>query len=92
VNYHEAQDFAVFSPSFYKSGKDTSMSQSEVARIREQMVAEYEAGKRGLEGLAVTARHQFITQKVENMSHCHTRLIALVGQEQAGKIIAEVGL
>jgi len=66
---------------------------SEVAQIKEQMVAEYEAGKRGLEGLSQgTARHQFITQKTENMSRCHTRLIALVGQEQASKIIAEVGL
>jgi hypothetical protein len=57
------------------------------------MVAEYEAGKRGLEGLAQgTARHQFITQKTENMSHCHRRLIALVGQEQAGHILVEIGL
>jgi uncharacterized Ntn-hydrolase superfamily protein len=69
------------------------MSQSEVAQIKEQMVAEYEAGKRGLEGLAQgTARHQFITQKVENMTYCHRRLIALVGQEQASQIITEVGL
>jgi hypothetical protein len=57
------------------------------------MVAEYEAGKRGLEGLAQgAAKHQFITQKTENMAYCHRRLIALVGQEQASKIIAEVGL
>jgi hypothetical protein len=69
-----------------------SQNQSEVAQLKAQMVAEYEAGKRGLEGLAVTARHEFIRQKTENMTYCHRRLIALVGQEQAGKIIAEVGL
>jgi hypothetical protein len=66
---------------------------SEVARIKAQIVAEYEAGKRGLEGLAEgTARHRFITQKTENMSRCHTRLVALVGEAHAGQILAEVGL
>jgi hypothetical protein len=69
------------------------MSQSEVAQIKEQMVAEYEAGKRGLEGLAQgTPQHEFIQQKMENMQRCHAGLIALVGQEQASKIIAEIGL
>ena len=69
------------------------MSQSEVARIREQMVAEYEAGKRGLVGLAQgTAQHQFIERRMETMHHCHARLIALVGQEQASQLIAEAGL
>jgi hypothetical protein len=69
------------------------MSQSEVAQIKEQMVAEYEAGKRGLVGFAQgAAQHEFIARKMENMSRCHTRLIALVGQEQAGHILVEVGL
>jgi hypothetical protein len=66
---------------------------SEVARIKAQIVAEYEAGKRGLEGLAQgTARHEFIQRKMENMSRCHMRLVALVGEAQAGQIIAEIGL
>jgi hypothetical protein len=66
---------------------------SEIARIKAQIVAEYEAGKRGLEGLSQgTASHQFITQRVENMSHMTMQLVALVGDEQAGKIIAEIGL
>jgi hypothetical protein len=70
-----------------------SQNMSEIARIKQQIVEEYEAGKWGLEGLAQgSARHQFITQKTENMSRYHTRLVALVGQEQAGKILAEVGL
>jgi hypothetical protein len=78
-----------------RTGKDAYMSQnkSEVARIKEQMVAEYEAGKRGLEGLAQgTAQHQFIERRMETMHHCHAQLIALVGHEQASQIIAEVGL
>ena len=66
---------------------------SEVAQIKEQIVAEYEAGKRGLEGLAQgTPQHEFIQRKMENMQHHHARLIALVGQEQAGQILTEVGL
>jgi hypothetical protein len=67
-------------------------SQSEVARIKAQIVAEYEAGKRGLEGLAETARHDFIRQKTENMSRCHTQLVALVGKAQANQFLVEAGL
>jgi hypothetical protein len=69
------------------------MSQSEVARIKQQIVAEYEAGKRGLEGLAQgTVSHEFIRRKTENMWYCQQRLIALVGKEQAMQILVEVGL
>jgi hypothetical protein len=70
-----------------------SQNQSEVAQLKEQMVAEYEAGKRGLVGLAQgTLQHEFIQRKMETMQHCHRRLIALVGQEQAGHILVEIGL
>jgi hypothetical protein len=69
------------------------MSQSEVARIKQQIVAEYEAGQRALSGLAQgTARHEFIQRKTANMWHCQQRLIALVGPEQACQILTEVGL
>jgi hypothetical protein len=68
-------------------------NKSEVAQLKEQMVAEYEAGKRGLVGLAQgTLQHEFIQRKMETMQHCHHRLITLVGQEQAGQLIAEAGL
>jgi hypothetical protein len=69
-----------------------SQNQSEVAHLKQRIVEEYEAGKRGLEGLAVNARHEFITARMENMSRCQKQLITLVGNEQASKIIAEVGL
>lgn len=69
-----------------------SQNQSEVAQLKQRIVEEYEAGKRGLEGLSATARHDFIQRKMENMQHCHKELIALVGNAQASKILAEVGL
>lgn len=67
-------------------------NRSEIAQLKERLLLEYEAGKRGLEGLAETARHEFIRQKTENMSLCHTQLVALVGETQAGQILAEIGL
>jgi hypothetical protein len=68
-------------------------NQSEVAQLKQRLVAEYEAGKRGLEGLALgAARHDFITKRVENMSRCQMQLVKLVGNEQASKILTEVGL
>jgi hypothetical protein len=69
------------------------MSNSEIAQLKQQIIAEYEAGKRGLVGLAEgTARHQFITRKMENMQKCQQRLIELVGPKKAGEILSEVDL
>lgn len=67
-------------------------NQSEVAQLKQRIVEEYEAAQQGLEGLAATARHDFIRRKMENMQHCHNELIALVGNAQASKILAEVWL
>ncbi|MEO6888766.1 MAG: hypothetical protein ABI456_06200 [Ktedonobacteraceae bacterium] len=67
---------------------DTGMS--EVAQLRKQIEAEYIAAQRGLEGLAVTARHQFITARMENMDRYHRQLIELVGEEQAIQMVARV--
>jgi hypothetical protein len=53
---------------------------SEVARLLSQISAEYEAAQRGLSGLAYgTARHEFITARMENMGQLHTELHSLVG-------------
>jgi hypothetical protein len=44
------------------------MAQSEVARLLGQIEQEYQASKRGLEGLASgTARHDFISIRTENI-------------------------
>lgn len=63
---------------------------SEVARILQQIQAEYEAAERGLHGFAPgTARHDFINVRMENMGRCQLELAQIVGEETAGKLVAE---
>ena len=65
------------------------MTQSDVAQILKQIEQEYQASKRGLEGLASgTARHDFIQQRTENIGRCHEHLSDLIGPEQAITLIA----
>lgn len=64
-------------------------NQSEVARLLEQISAEYEAAQRGLSGLAYgTPKHDFITARMENMGHLHNQLQEIVG-ESAIALVAE---
>jgi len=61
--------------------------QSEVARVLGQIQEEYEAGVRGLSGLAQgTSRHSFITARMENMARLQQELEKLVGGEAIGMI------
>lgn len=64
---------------------------SEVARIRENIVNEYLAAKWGLEGLAYgTARHPFISARMERMEEHRQQLNALVGEETGTHLFAEM--
>jgi hypothetical protein len=66
------------------------MSQSEIARLVQQIEQEYQASKLGLEGLSSgTARHDFINQKAENIGKYHEHLVKIVGPEQAISIVAD---
>jgi hypothetical protein len=65
----------------------THESQSEVARLREQITLEYEAAQRGLSGLAMTASHQFITARMERMWEHLQELTQLVGADEACAIV-----
>ena len=63
---------------------------SEVARLRTQIAAEYEAAKRALHSLAAgTARHDFICAHMEHMGEAVGQLADLVGIEQAAAILVE---
>jgi len=65
-------------------------SKNEVVRIRRQIELEYEAAQRGLYGLALgTARHEFITAKMEQIGAHHEALKKLVGEQQAAKLLVE---
>jgi hypothetical protein len=67
-----------------------SENKSEVARVLEQIELEFQAAQRGLYGLAVgTAKHEFITNKMERMGKLHEELKTIVGEEEAVKLLAE---
>lgn len=64
-------------------------NRSEVARLLEQISAEYEAAYSGLHGLAYgTSKHDFITARMENMGHLHSQLQEIVG-DSAIALVAE---
>jgi hypothetical protein len=66
------------------------MAGSEVARLLRQIEEEYMAAQRGLTGLAYgTAQHEFITRRMENMAIHHASLQRLVGEEEAGRLLAK---
>jgi hypothetical protein len=66
------------------------MSQSEIARLRQQIEAEYLAAKEGLSGLASgTSRHDFITARMERMQGCQVQLAQIVGAPAAAQIVAD---
>ncbi|GAC1560348.1 MAG: hypothetical protein NVS4B1_11820 [Ktedonobacteraceae bacterium] len=53
---------------------------SEVARLLSQISAEYEAAQNGMTGLAYgSAKHDFITARMENMGQIHLQLHDIVG-------------
>ncbi|MGH2495344.1 MAG: hypothetical protein ACRDIV_11630 [Ktedonobacteraceae bacterium] len=67
-----------------------SENKSEVARVLEQIELEFQAAQRGLSGLAFgSAKHEFITSKMEQMGKLHEKLQTMVGEEQAVKLLAE---
>ena len=69
---------------------DTPEKHSDVARLRQRIAQEYEAATRGLTGLASgTARHSFITRRMEQIGTCHETLKQLVGEQEATRMLAE---
>jgi hypothetical protein len=64
--------------------------QSEIARVRQQIAAEYLSAQLGFSGLAEgTSRHQFITTKMERMGESFETLAQMMGKEQAIQIVAQ---
>jgi hypothetical protein len=64
--------------------------QSEIARLRQRIAEEYEAATRGLSGFASgSAKHQFITRRMERIDSYHETLQHLVGEQEATRIVAE---
>ena len=63
---------------------------SEVARLLQRIQQEYDAAQNALTGLAQgSARHEFITAKMENMGHYHEQLAQHVGSQHAAMLVAQ---
>ena len=66
------------------------MTHSDVARLREQIAAEYQAVNQVFTGFTPTARHQFITKRQENIAACFEELKQQVGPGEAMAILMQV--
>lgn len=65
-------------------------NQSDVARLLHQIDCEYQAAYLGLSGIALgTSTHAFITKRMEGIEDARAKLVDLVGEEQAGRLIVE---
>jgi hypothetical protein len=63
---------------------------SEVAQLLQQISLEYEAATRGLTGLSAgSAKHSFITARLEQIGVYHEQLVSLVGEAQATQLLIE---
>lgn len=69
--------------------KNVQNQGSEVARLLQQIQAEFEAAQSGIKGLAYgTAQHQVITQKMERMCQLQEDLGVLVGDDAMIVLVA----
>jgi hypothetical protein len=67
------------------------MSQSEVAMLRQKIIKEYEAMKRGLPGPALgKSRHAFIDARLKCVDNYHSQLVLFVGEPEATQTICEL--
>lgn len=66
-------------------------NQSEVARVRQQITIEYEAGKAALYGISQgTLVHAIINNKLERMACAVVELVAIAGEDAAMNAIREL--
>jgi hypothetical protein len=66
------------------------MSKSEVARLREQIELELEAMQRGMHGLAITARHDFILARLDRVGTYQDKLADQIGYTEATEIVCQL--
>ncbi len=79
------------SHSSIEGGEALNQNCSEVARLMQQIAAEYEAAARGLTGLAYgVANHAFITARQENIAMYVQELRGQVGDQQAFALLSDL--
>jgi len=62
---------------------------SEVARLLESIRLSYESAYLAMHGSAIVSKHEFITQRMENMQEAHAQLQTIVGEQEAAKLVVE---
>jgi hypothetical protein len=64
---------------------------SEVARLREQIAQEHQAAEWAVTGLASgTAKHLFITRRMERIGDHQQRLASLIGEQASMQIVCSI--
>ena len=67
------------------------MAQSEVAQLRQRIMEEYEAMKRGLTGFACgSTKHAFIDARMHRVDGYHDQLTQYVGAQEATQTVCEL--
>lgn len=70
---------------------DIHTSGSEVARLTQQIEAEYQAAHQALTGFASgNAKHAFITARMERIATYHQTLTALVGECESTVLLCDI--
>jgi len=64
-------------------------NRSEVARLRELIASEYEAVQQGMNGLAISSRHDFIMKRQQNIWSYVQDLAGIVGESEATRLAFE---
>lgn len=62
---------------------------SEVARLLQRITEEYEAAERAMNDFAATAKHEFITARMEQIGAYHHQLQGLIGELEATQMVAD---
>ncbi len=60
---------------------------SEVARLLRHIDEQYEAAERGLHGMAITARHDFIAARTQTIAEYTLQIARLVDPEEARTLL-----
>lgn len=65
------------------------MGHSEIARLREQIILEYQATQRVFTDFTPTAKHEYVTKRQENIGICFQELKSILPEGEAIAIVAE---
>ena len=68
----------------YDKRAEYANSESEIVRLSQQFAREFQAAQMAAKGLVVgSARHEFITKRMENMENIRRELAQVVGDQAA---------